>query len=189
MRMYMCIWAVSHLCVIVCCCIVDSLLVRGVMRLSDHDIAAVFTASQPLLHWAYTHEPLRNKVVNNWVWWTYCNSKYDTWLFMYISLTLCVLWSENELLHFLFVVATPVDGVYEWLYEAASRAGWVDSSVSTIAGWYISEWEHERLSTARQVHYRVGRYIFSDDNDQVISIWRYCHTMIPVLTIVSIDST
>ena len=51
----------SSICVIVCCCIVDSLLVRGVMRLSDHDIAAVFTASQPLLHWAYTHEPLRSK--------------------------------------------------------------------------------------------------------------------------------
>ena len=45
------------------CCIVNSLVVRGVLRLSD--VAAVFTASQPLLHWAYSHEPLRNRVAKN----------------------------------------------------------------------------------------------------------------------------
>ena len=47
------------------CCIVNSLVMRGVLRLSD--VAAVFTASQPLLHWAYSHEPLRNRVAKNWV--------------------------------------------------------------------------------------------------------------------------
>ena len=47
------------------CCIVNSLVVRGVLRLSD--VAAVFTASQPLLHWAYSHEPLRKRVAKNWV--------------------------------------------------------------------------------------------------------------------------
>ena len=47
------------------CCIVNSLVVRGVLRLSD--VAAVFTASQPLLHWAYSHEPLRNRVAKIWV--------------------------------------------------------------------------------------------------------------------------
>ena len=53
---------VVFLCV---CCIVNSLVVSGVLRLSD--VAAVFTASQPLLHWAYSHEPLRNRVAKNWV--------------------------------------------------------------------------------------------------------------------------
>ena len=47
------------------CCIVNSLVMRGVLRLSD--VAAVFTASQPLLHWAYSHEPLRNRLAKNWV--------------------------------------------------------------------------------------------------------------------------